>query len=195
MVESPVGINHALKEWDVAVQALTEGQTIMLLRKGGIRETNGRFEVPFRKVWLYPTYEHQKPEWLKPDYAHQVHPVEPGWHPDSVEIQSWATVTHVFQVTEAAYVDALYPFHIWTRQFAYERLRWKPRSPLYVLLLRVYCLPDSVRIPFDETYKGCKSWMDFTIGDDHINPSLAAPVLIDENYFVQLEHIQRCLTL
>ena len=167
---------------------------MLLLRKGGIKETNGRFEVPFREVWLYPTFEHQKPEWLKPDYANQVHSVESGWHPDSVMIQSWATVTHTFQVTDAARVDALYPFHIWTQQFAYERFRWKPRSPLYVLLLRVYRLPDSVNIPFDEAYKGCKSWMDFTIEQPHhINPSSAEPALMEEDYCSQVEHIQNCL--
>ena len=28
--------NYALKEWDIAIQALEMGETIMLLRKGGI---------------------------------------------------------------------------------------------------------------------------------------------------------------
>ncbi|BCX07554.1 MAG: hypothetical protein KatS3mg066_1413 [Fischerella sp.] len=36
---------HALKEWAVAVTALEAGKTIMLLRKGGIHERNGRFQV------------------------------------------------------------------------------------------------------------------------------------------------------
>jgi len=37
---------HALKEWAVAVDALEQGKTIMLLRKGGIHEQGGRFSCP-----------------------------------------------------------------------------------------------------------------------------------------------------
>jgi len=36
-------LSHALKEWSVAVEALEAGKTIMLLRKGGIREASKNF--------------------------------------------------------------------------------------------------------------------------------------------------------
>jgi len=49
---------HALKEWAVAVDALEQGKTIMLLRKGGIHEQGGRF-VAQNQILLYPTHEHQ----------------------------------------------------------------------------------------------------------------------------------------
>lgn len=88
-------LSHALKEWSVAVEALEAGKTIMLLRKGGIREESTNFEVPYRQVWLYPTYEHQKPDLLKSEYASQVTPVESGWHPDTVRIGSCAEITGV----------------------------------------------------------------------------------------------------
>ncbi|NJL44810.1 MAG: DUF1802 family protein [Leptolyngbyaceae cyanobacterium SM2_3_12] len=38
-------IDWALKEWDAAVTALGQGQTVLLLRKGGIREQAGQFSV------------------------------------------------------------------------------------------------------------------------------------------------------
>ena len=38
-------IDHALKEWDSAVKALSLGKTVLLLRKGGIREVGGKFSV------------------------------------------------------------------------------------------------------------------------------------------------------
>lgn len=187
-------MNHALKEWNVAVQALALGDTILLLRKGGIRETNGKFDVPHRDVWLYPTYEHQKPVLLKLDYAKQVQSVEPGWHPDTVAIQAWATVTHTFKVTEAASVDALYPHHIWTQQFANERFRWKPRSPLYILLLRVYRLPNPINIPFDDAYKGCQSWIDLAVDSDYqLDPASATPVLREDVYLRQVLKIQQLI--
>ncbi|MEB3212125.1 MAG: DUF1802 family protein [Leptolyngbyaceae bacterium] len=184
-------MNHALKEWNVAVNALAQGETILLMRKGGIRETQGRFDVPHRRVWLYPTYEHQKPNLLKPDYARQVQPVEPGWHPDSVELRAWADITHLFEVTDAETVDALYPFHIWSQDFAYERFRWKVRSPLYILLLRVYRLTEPITLPFDDAYKGCKSWIDLALGQENsTRASSATPALADDEYHRQVEAIQ-----
>jgi len=176
-------MNHALKEWNVVIRALATGQTIMLLRKGGIREVNGVFEVPFHDVWLYPTYEHQKPEGLKPPYAEQVQLVPSGWHPETVAMQARATLTHVIPITDAATLDRLHPFHVWTRAFALERFQWKPRSPLYVLLLRVYQLPNRVMIPFDPAYAGCRSWLDLnTNSSPSLDPTLAQPVLAENDY-------------
>ncbi len=189
-----MSITHALKEWNVAVQALAEGETVMLLRKGGIREVKGTFDVPVRTVWLYPTFEHQKPEWLKPEYAEQVQIVSSGWHPESVTIQAWATVTHVIQVTNAAQVDALYPFHIWTREFAEERFQWKVRSPLYVLLLRVYRLAHGITIPFDDAYKGCRSWVELQIGHAHyLDLNASIPAISDHAYATKIHAVENCL--
>jgi hypothetical protein len=89
---TPISLSPALKEWAVAVDALAAGQTILLLRKGGIREQGGTFAVPHRQVWLYPTYEHQKPHLLRSDYAAQVTEVPSGWHPEQVKIQAWAQI-------------------------------------------------------------------------------------------------------
>ncbi len=60
-------LRQALKEWAIAIEALETGKTIILLRKGGIREKGGHFQAKYLQVWLYPTYEHQKPQLLKPD--------------------------------------------------------------------------------------------------------------------------------
>ncbi|NJP08706.1 MAG: DUF1802 family protein [Leptolyngbyaceae cyanobacterium RU_5_1] len=164
-------MTDALKEWQVAVNALEQGDTIMLLRKGGIREAGGRFRVERDRVLLYPTFEHQKPELLKPNYAAQVQPVGSGWHPAQVQIGAWARVTDVFQVTEADIMSALLPFHIWNQEFVTERLQWKPSQPLYVLLLRVHRLGQPQQILYSDTYGGCKSWI-----------NLALPVPLDESY-------------
>ncbi len=62
----------ALKEWAAIVHALLEGEQIVDVRKGGIREDGRHFDVPARRCWLSPTAEHQKAELLKPAYAHWV---------------------------------------------------------------------------------------------------------------------------
>ena len=58
----------ALKEWDAQAQALTTGQTAVIVRKGGIMETHGGFEVAHRGFWLYPTFLHQNPAELRPAF-------------------------------------------------------------------------------------------------------------------------------
>jgi hypothetical protein len=174
----PVPGTPALKEWAIAVEALQAGKSILLLRKGGIRETNGRFSVEHQRVWLYPTYEHQKPHLLKPEYAHQITPVDSGWHPTDISILAWAEVTEVLQLMDEAAIAQLLPFHIWNERLVTERLHWKPRQPLYALLLRVYVLPEAISLPYSDAYGGCKSWIQLPIP----TWKKAAPVLSDAEF-------------
>nr|MBA3388492.1 DUF1802 family protein [Rubrobacter sp.] len=51
-------LQHALKEWAVAVRALERGDTALVVRKGGIREK--AFAVPETRFLLLPGYEHQR---------------------------------------------------------------------------------------------------------------------------------------
>jgi hypothetical protein len=178
---------HALKEWAVAVNALEAGKTIVLLRKGGIQEEGNRFKVACDRVLLYPTVEHQKPDLLKPDHAQQVQPVQSGWHPQTIRIGSWAEITDIFPVTEAATVRALLPYHIWNENFVSDRLKWKPRQPLYILLLRTYKLAQVDWIPYSPQYGGCKSWIDLA---EPISIAGKMPVLHDADYTHQVTEIR-----
>ncbi|MCP6761550.1 MAG: DUF1802 family protein [Fischerella sp. CENA71] len=178
---------HALKEWAITVTALEAGKTIMLLRKGGIHERNGRFQVVHDEILLYPTYEHQQPFLLKPEYANLVYPVTSGWHPETIRIGSWAKITDIFPVCDASIVNALLPFHIWNEHFISDRLKWKARQPLYILLLRTYNLPQVREIPYLPEYGGCKSWIDL---DETINIEDAKPALSDSTYYQLVAEIR-----
>lgn len=151
----------------------------MLLRKGGIKEQNGRFQVAHEQVLLYPTFEHQQPFLLKPDYADGVFPVTSGWHPETVRIGSWAEITDILPVSDESIVNSLLPFHIWNEQFISDRLKWKSRQPLYILLLRTYKLAQVTEIPYHTQYGGCKSWIDLT---QEIDVQNAQPVLSESRY-------------
>lgn len=172
-------ITHALKEWAVAVDALEQGKTIMLLRKGGIHEQGGRFKVAHNQILLYPTYEHQQPLLLRHEYASQVTPVPSGWHPETIGIGSWAEITDILPVSDETIVRALLPFHIWNEQFISDRLKWKPRQPLYILLLRTYMLAEAQIISYRSEYGGCKSWIDLA---EPISIEDAVPVFNDAEY-------------
>ncbi|GAC1366136.1 MAG: DUF1802 family protein [Herpetosiphon sp.] len=196
--------NHALKEWAVEVDALNAGTTIMLLRKGGIREEGKHFRVAHDEVVLYPTYEHQVPELLKPAYAPLVQPVAAGWHPPTIPITTYARITDILQVSAAATVERLLPYHIWNERFAAERFGWKPRHPLFVLLLRAYRLPRTHHLPYVAGYGGCRSWIDLeqavpvdglvpTIGDEPYNRLVAQiRAVVDANESV-LHEAQKTL--
>ena len=173
---------RALKEWNVAVNALEQGQTIMLLRKGGIREQAGHFNVGDKQVLLYPTFEHQQPDLLKPEFADRVKTVESGWHPEVIKIGSWAEITDVFLVAWEPAITALFPYHIWNEKFVSDRLKWKHNQPIYILLLRVYRLAEIREIPYIPEYGGCRSWID-----------LADPILLDGTKAVlsDREYIER----
>lgn len=172
-------LDRALKEWAVAVEALEAGETIMLLRKGGIRETGKNFSIQHTQVWLYPTYEHQKPDLLKPEYADKVTVVESGWHPNNVRIGSLANITQVLPFQNPDRVNLLQPYHIWNERMISDRLKWKPHQPLSILLLRVYKLDRPILIPYHSSYGGCKSWIDL---QESIALEGLEPILADDVY-------------
>ncbi|MEO0376304.1 MAG: DUF1802 family protein [Cyanobacteria bacterium P01_A01_bin.17] len=190
-------IDAALKEWSVAVDAIARGEQIILLRKGGISEEQGRFRIvggrEYDRVILFPTFEHQKPELLKSDYQNSVTPVTSGWHPEKITLKAWAEITHIFQTTEADKVHALGDFHIWQPQLVTERLKWKPKQPLYVLALRAYSLANPIEISWNsDLYGGCRSWISL---NQPIEVDMERPAIDACTYNSQIDRIEEILSL
>src|ERR1700760_2986833 len=50
----------AFKEWAVTVRALAEGEQLITLRKGGIREAGKHFRLAHDLFFLSPTSAHQR---------------------------------------------------------------------------------------------------------------------------------------
>ncbi|MEK0327406.1 MAG: DUF1802 family protein, partial [Nitrosopumilus sp.] len=59
---------YALKEWATIVTALENGEQTVILRKGGILETESGFKIEAKKFLLFPTFEHQEEKNLKPQF-------------------------------------------------------------------------------------------------------------------------------
>jgi hypothetical protein len=83
-----------------------------------------------------------------------------------------------YEVIDPRIVDGLAPFHIWTPDYAFKRLRWKPRHPLHVLVLRVYRIPRPVTVKVRADYAGCMSWVEI----DRALPFEGTPVIADEEF-------------
>lgn len=183
---------RALKEWAIAIRALEAGKTIALLRKGGIREEGGHFTVAHTQVLLYPTYEHQQPDLLKPEYAGEVTVVPSGWHPETIRIGSWAEIAEILPVREESAVAALLPYHVWNEKFVSDRLKWKRLDPLYVLLLRAYRLEEPLEIPYLPEYGGCRSWIDLATP---FEIERSQPILSDAEFAQQVAEIHKTCEL
>jgi len=190
-MQTAVACAQALKEWAVTVQALAEGKQIILLRKGGIREEDREFRVEQSSFMLYPTYEHQRADLLQPPYRPDLDALlataPPG---DRLRFEYWAEVTDVYETLDAAQVAALTPLHIMTENYAEERLRWRPKKPLYVVLVRVYRLPAVYLLPYTAAYGGCKSWVEL---ERAIPLENMTPVLDDAAYAVKREAVRIAL--
>ena len=150
-------LQHALKEWAVAVRALERGETALVVRKGGIREK--AFAVPQMRFLLLPGYEHQRPELLKEEYRGLMDGIPDLADDGPLRFSSFAEVQGAYEISEAEALSALDPHHMWTPEYAESRFKWRPKKPLTILVLRTYLLPEVVELPYRYEYGGCKSWI------------------------------------
>ena len=200
-VQSPVSLHFympiAFKEWAVTVRALAEGEQLLTLRKGGIREPDKHFKLDYDRFFLYPTFDHQCSDLVRESHQPELTRAleegvwsdgEPSPHslrrnreipqPDRVRIRAWAEVAAHYTVTDRRTVDALSPFYVWTSDYAEKRLAWKRRHPLHVILLRTYRIPRPVTVKVRDEYGGCRSWLELT----RDLPFEGTPVLSDDEF-------------
>jgi hypothetical protein len=191
-MQTVVASRVALKEWAITVQALGTGRQIVMLRKGGIREEGREFRVEQPAFLLYPTYEHQRADLLQPQHREDLARLlaEAPSEAEQVRLAYWAEVTDVYETLETAHVEALAPHYIFTTGYAEERLRWRPKKPLYVLSLRVYRLPAAQTRPVLPSYLGCKSWVEL---EQPVSLEGIEPVLDDATYAARRDAVRLAL--
>jgi hypothetical protein len=152
--------DRAFKEWAVACAAMREGKQILLIRKGGIREESGVFTVNDPEFFLMPTYEHQNARLLEPEWVARLAEIQAAPHdPNAVTLDSYAVVDTVLVARNDAQVNAVRHETPWNETYVKERFDFNPYDPLYLLVLRVYNLPEAVTLPLLPEYVGCKSWV------------------------------------
>jgi hypothetical protein len=179
--------NWACKEWASVVHALLEGEQILDVRKGGLREDGRHFSVQATRFWLYPTAEHQKPELLKEPYRHWIDLAHAAPVGEAITIEGWADVVKVATITEAEELDAIASKLVWTSDYAASRFKWKKRDPLWVLALRVQRLDEPVTVAWDEAYGGCTSWVQLAGLPDDPASLPSRPALSDVAFEARLK--------
>ncbi|MFD2658995.1 DUF1802 family protein [Paenibacillus thailandensis] len=167
----------------------------MLMRKGGIREETRDFQLISDSFYLFPTYEHQRRELLKEEFREALDETLREWPAEgagapAVPLRAYAEVVQDIEITDKETLSKLRDFHIWTEDFAEERLRWKKTKPLHVLLLRVYKLEEPRDMPLRDAYIGCKSWVKL---QDEPPQGAMKPVLTDEQFAGEVHRITAAL--
>ena len=149
------------------VEALGQGEQIVILRKGGIAEGRGGFRAEYERFWLFPTRFHQQAEGVVPEIAGRfgamTFPSE-----DILRIQYAAEVVEARRLESLAAAERLAGQHIWRDDVIAERFDWGCDQGIYAMAVRVRQFAAPMDLPMLEEYGGCKSWielepaMDFT---------------------------------
>lgn len=178
----PEVLTTALKEWAVVQRSLLEGHQLILLRKGGIIEDTGDFDLKASSFLLFPTYEHETErlgdiqecfgQWLREEEGRRT-------GRDAIRIEAAAEVTDVVKVDDREKLVNLMPQHVWNRQFIDGRFDWEPYKPVFVLVLRGYRLAEPHVIDLRREYGGCRSWIDLA---EPISTEGAVAAISDESF-------------
>jgi hypothetical protein len=183
----------AYKEWAVIIRALLEGEQVLDVRKGGLREDGRHFGLQATRLWLYPTSEHQRADLLKPAYQHTIElsPGSPVGEP--ITVPGWADIVGLATLTDPEQLALIDSKLIWTIDYAAARLNWKKRDPLWVLALRVHRLLEPVVVPWREQYGGCTSWVDLEGLPDDPASLPSEPALSDTAFDARIKGVMDAL--
>ncbi len=170
----------ALKEWAVVVDALGTGVQILILRKGGIHDTAGGFQMDHPEFFLFPTAFHQQREAVIPlaqeRFDRSANPSNGG---SQISIEYFAQVAGWRRLNSLATAECLRGQHIWRDEVIAQRFEWGREKAIHAVALRVFRLPAPVSIPSLPSYSGCKSWLEL---DEEVSRSGAKPVLSGEAF-------------
>lgn len=164
---APTATTTALKEWGAVAVALLDGRQTVLLRKGGIHEK--RFTVGADRFVLFPTVAHSHRERVRPEHRDLLD--EGAGQVDEAAgtftVRCGVTLVDVVEVAVPQRLDRIADLHIWTAaSVVADRLEFRPRLPLQVLVVRAVALPEPVVLPRLEAYGGCRSWVELPVGWD-----------------------------
>ena len=178
----------AFKEWASVVEALAAGKQILILRKGGIREDSGAFEMEHDEFFLFPTYEHQNKADLKVE-AHPDLEATLRAKPDSeqLSIGYYAKVVGVIQVTSEEALKRIRDYHVWSDEAVRKRFHFGSEKGIFAIVVRVFRLPKPHPIRVKPEYGGCKSWVQL---DQALATGGAEAVLTDADFYPKWEAIK-----
>jgi hypothetical protein len=184
------GLRHAFKEWAVTCLALAEGRQAVVLRKGGISERTGGFQIEQPRFWLYPTYLHQHRDGVTADALPLLERAEAERPPPGVvRLTHFAEASGAYHLHNLPAALLLGGMHCLSAATVKSRFEYK-RPGLYVLPVRVYRAAEATDLPETAYYAGCRSWVEL---ECELATDGAAPVLSDEAFRAVCGRLERLL--
>jgi hypothetical protein len=178
----------ALKEWGAVVHALLDGRQTVLLRKGGIREK--RFDVTSDRFVLFPTVAHAHAERVRP--CHDDLLTAGAADIDDAgrfTVRAGVELVDVVATADADAVAALHDMHIWRPEHIDERLAFRPKHPLQVLVVNAVALDTPVTLERTPDHGGCSSWVDLPLAWE----GGGTPTHTSEHLWAVAERVRRAL--
>ena len=181
----------AFKEWAIVVDALGRGEQILVLRKGGIAEGRGGFQVEHPRFLFFPTLYHQQRENVLPAAQGRYDQLAPGLPgPDILCLEFCAEVVAWRRLDSLAAVERLRGQHIWRDDVLAQRFDWGKEQSISALAVRVSRLPQRRDLPMLPAYGGCKSWIELA---EDIATDAAQPVLAEAAFQAKLRAFESAL--
>lgn len=178
----------ALKEWAAIEDALAGGRLSVLVRKGGIHEKRGDFEVEHRGFWIFPTGWHQNEHELSPAFRAHLGDT-PRFAPGEIPLRLHCVVEDALRVESLAALERLGELQPFTAETLRARFEYRGRPYLHVLIVRAHILPAPKIITNTAGYDGCVSWVRL---DAPVSTEGAAPVLGDDAFaWLRAEVLER----
>src|SRR5688572_4788363 len=137
----------AFKEWAVVADALGRGEQIIILRKGGISEGRGGFQVEHDHFLLFPTLFHQQRESVRPAAQARYDVIAPGLSAEMLRLEYFAEVVDWKFLDSFETAQELHGQHVWRDEVIRDRFDWGKSKSIYAMAVRVYRLPQSIELP------------------------------------------------
>jgi len=169
----------AFKEWALVCEALGRGEQSVILRKGGISEGRGGFGFDHDDFFLFPTWYHGQIDKVRITGV-----ALPDQDPDRITVSYMATLEWAGRIGDKEALHSLRELHVLDDSVIEERFVYDTRAGslggegINLAFVRVFRLEPSVVLPMEETFGGCRSWIDLP----EIEPSALVSVLSDEEH-------------
>lgn len=181
----------AFKEWAVIVDALGRGEQIIVLRKGGISEGRGGFQVEHPEFFFFPTLFHQQRESVLPVAQRRFDEIAKTFPPPEVlRLEFFAKIIDWRKLDSLAAAECLRGQHVWRDEVVADRFDWGKSKNIFAMAVRVFRLAKLIEMPNLPIYGGCKSWIDL---EQEITVEPAAPVLNEQRFAEKLAEFRKAL--
>lgn len=181
----------AFKEWAIVADALGRGEQIVILRKGGVSEERGGFQVQHSQFLLFPTLFHQQRESVVPHAQRRFDEIASNFpSAKTLRVEFYAEVVDWRRLEVLADAERLRGQHIWLDEVIAERFDWGKSKNIFAIALRVFRLPSPIDLPMLPSYGGCKSWIEL---ESDVDGSHAAPILSDSEFAMKLSQFTAAL--